>query len=290
MPPLIRLSRPIHILFSASAYVLGVSTGNYLGAKIDLLAFWLGLTFICLTQISLNFLVEVFRPPNEPILPNNTRLERVRLRDRLLVVALGLLGLAAACAYSLYALGRLNPLAINFIALSFAIVFLCAVPPFNLARRGFAEFFFALHITYVSLALGFLLQADKFQRLLPALALPLTLLAAACFIAFDFSSFADDIKYERITLLTRLGWQRVVPLHHALVLAAFCLFAAAPLAGVSFALTRPSLLGLPFGILQITLLRRIANGSPPNWRALNLTAATLFILSSYTITITLLTH
>lgn len=285
-----RLSRPLHILFIAIAYILGVAVANHLDAKINLAAFSLGLTFICLAQISLNFLVEVFRPINEPILPNETRAERFRLRDRLLVTALGFLGLAALCAYFLNSLGHLNSSALTFLGLSFFIILVCAVPPFNLVRRGFAEFFFALHIGYVSLALGFLLQADKFQRLLPVLALPLTLLAAACFIALNFSSFASDIKYERITLLTRLGWQRVVPLHHALVLAAFCLFAAAPLAGVSFALIRPALFGLPFGILQIILLRSIANGAPPHWRALNLTAATLFLLTTYALTITLFLH
>lgn len=287
---MLRLSRPLHLLFITIAYILGVGAADHLGAKINIAAFWLGLTFICLAQISLNFLVEVFRPINEPILPNETRAERFRLRDRLLVTALGLLGLAATCAYSLYVLGRLNSLTFNFVALAFIIVFICAVPPFNLVRRGFAEFFFALLIGYMSLALGFLLQAEKFNRLLPVLALPLTLLAAACFIAFDFHSFASDIKYERLTLLTRLGWQRAVPLHHALVLAAFCLFAAAPLAGVSFALIRPAFFGLPFGILQILLLRNIANGAPPRWRALTLTAATLFLLTTYSLTITLFLH
>jgi len=290
MRSLFKLSRPLHIFFIGIAYVLGVGLAKHLGVQVNILTLWFGLAFVCLAQISLNFLVEVFRPINEPILPDETRLERARLRDKLLVASLGLLGVAAACAYSLDALNHLTPPALTFLSLSFFIVLVSAVPPFNLVRRGFGEFFFAVHVGYVSLALGFLLQAEKFQRLIPVFALPITLLALACFLAFDFSTFADDIKYERITLLTRLGWQRIVPLHHALALAAFFLFAASPLAGISFALIWPSMLGLPFGVLQIVLLRNIASGAPPNWRALNLTAATLFLLTTYALTITLFTH
>ena len=183
---LLRLSRLILLLFIAVAYLLGAAVADYLTIELNLTALWLGLAILLLAQVSLNFLVEVFRPFNEPIVPGETRLERVRLREKLLVTSLGLLGLAAAGIYSLFVLGRLHSSAIAFLGLSFLVVITCAVPPFSLIRRGFAELLTGLQVGYVSLSLGFLLQAGVIHRLLPILALPITALALASFLAFDF--------------------------------------------------------------------------------------------------------
>jgi 1,4-dihydroxy-2-naphthoate octaprenyltransferase len=117
--------------------------------------------------------------------------------------------------------------------------------------------------------------------------MPVTALALAYFLILDFPAFADDLKYERLTLLTRLTWQRAVPLHHGLVIAAFALLAAAPLLGVSLALLWPAFLTVPFAILQILLLRNIALGTRPLWRPLTFLAAALFALTVYLLTFSL---
>ena len=277
----LRLSRPLHLLFTALAYSLGVAIADYLGVSLSLTVFALGLAGICLAQVSMNLLAEVFRPANEPILPDQPRAERVYLRDRLLVIAIGLLAIAAGLAYLLYLSDRLTADVFLILALSLLIVFAYAVPPLNLARRGFGELLLAAHIGYVAASLGFVLQAGEFHRFIPILALPVTILAIAYFLVLDFPSFADDIKYERLTLLTRLGWQRVVPFHHGLVLLAFALLAGASFSGVAIALLWPAFLAFPFAILQILLLRNIANGARPLWRPLKILAATLLALTIY---------
>ena len=278
---ILRLSRPLHLLFAALTYTLGAAIADYLGVTISASAFALGLGWVCLMQMCMNLLPEVFRPINEPILADDTRAERFQLRNRLLIVVIGLLAVAAGCAYLLFLLGRVQTSAFVFLVFSLLLVLLYAVPPFQLARRGFGELLLAAHLGYVFPSLGFVLQATEFHRLIPILALPVTALALAYFLVLDFPSFADDLKYERVTLLTRLTWQRAIPLHHGLVAAAFFLLAAAPLFGISFALLWPVLLALPFAVLQVILLHNIGLGAPPLWKPLTVTAAALLALTAY---------
>jgi 1,4-dihydroxy-2-naphthoate octaprenyltransferase len=279
--PILRLSRPLHLLFAALTYSLGASIADYLGVTISASAFALGLGWVCLVQMCMNLLPEVFRPINEPILGDEPRAERFQLRNRLLIIVIGLLAVAAGCAYLLFLLGRVQTSAFVFLVFSLFLVLLYAVPPFQLARRGFGELLLAVHLGYVFPSLGFVLQAADFHRLIPILALPVTALALAYFLVLDFPAFADDLKYERLTLLTRLGWQRAIPLHHGLILAAFFILLAAPLAGLSLAVLWPAFLAIPFAILQILLLRNIGLGAPPLWKPLTVTAAALFALTTY---------
>ncbi|RJP52385.1 MAG: hypothetical protein C4583_06825 [Anaerolineaceae bacterium] len=274
------LIRPLHLLFAALTYALGLAIADYLGVAFSASAFALGLAWTILAQTSMNLLAEVFRPVNEP-LNGLFGAERVYLRDRLLFISIGLLGLAAGCAYILFLAGRVHAPALILLALSLLLVFAYAVPPLKLVRRGFGELLLAAHIGYVIPSLGLVLQTGDFHRLLPILALPVTALALATFLVFDFPTFADDLKYERLTLLTRLTWQRAVPLHHGLVLLAFLLLALAPLLGISLALIWPAFLAAPFAIFQVALLRNISLGAPPLWKPLTVNAAALLALTSY---------
>ncbi|MBI5936029.1 MAG: UbiA family prenyltransferase [Chloroflexi bacterium] len=280
------LLRPLHLLFSTLTYALGLAIADYLGVTISPIVLALGLGWVLLTQTSMNLLAEVFRPVNEP-LNGLFGAERVYLRDRLLLIAVGLLGLAAGCAYLLYLLGNVRFQALLLLALSLLITLVYGVHPFKLARRGFGELLLAAHIGYVFPSLGFVLQAGDFHRLLPILALPVTALALAYFLILDFPAFADDLKYERLTLLTRLTWQRAVPLHHGLIFLAFFLLALAPLLGISLALLWPAFLTIPFAILQMVSLRNIALGARPLWKPLTFLAASLFALTVYLLTFSL---
>jgi 1,4-dihydroxy-2-naphthoate octaprenyltransferase len=115
---------------------------------------------------------------------------------------------------------------------------------------------------------------------------PLTLLAFSYFIVRNFQSFAQDQKLNRVTFLTRLGWERVVPLHHLFVLLAYLLFAASPLFGLSLSLIWSLFLTLPFALFQIFLLRNISLGAKPNWTLLHAAALAVFGLTTYFLTLT----
>src|SRR5574341_251750 len=277
---LLRLSHPIHLLLAALTYFLGASIANYLGRPFLTDSFWLGLVAILLAQASMNLMAEVFRPANEAIIENETPRERLILRNNALYISFAALTTDAMLAFLLYHNNRLTVSSFFFLLLSLVIILAYSVPPIRLINRGFGEFLLAAHLAYVFPSIGYILQASETHRFL-ILTIPLAFLSFAYFIVMDFPSFASDRKYERLTLLTRLGWERVVPLHHLFILLAYFFFLASPAFGLSLSLLWPAFLTFPFALFQIFQLRNIALGAPPNWILLTVTALSVFGLTVY---------
>jgi 1,4-dihydroxy-2-naphthoate octaprenyltransferase len=281
---LLRLSRPLNVIFAVLTYILGAGIARYLGILQHVGVFWLGLGGILLAQFSMGLLAEALRPVEQPSENDENRPERVNLRNAALLVSLGALAALAVIAILLSQEGALTPVTILFLGLSLLIVLAYAVPPLRLVDAGLGEFALAVHIGMIALALGFVLQQGEYHRLVGIVSFPLTLLALAYFLILDFPSFAADEKYDRRTLLRSMGWQRAIPLHHGLLLGAYILLAGALLFGLAWGLIWPAFLTLPFAILQIFWLRNIGLGAKPIWSLLTVNALAVFGLTAYLLT------
>ncbi len=281
-----RLSRPQLLLLAALTYVLGAGIARYLGHPPVSAVFWLGFIGVLLAQMSMSLLVEVFRPANEPRLADESPAQRRAIYDSALYVSIAALASVAVIAFLLYKDGSLTSPALVLLAISLIILVIYSVPPARLFDKGFGELLLAVHLAYVIPSIGFLLQAGDYHRLLNAAVIPLTFLSFAMFLALDFPSYAQDLKYGRGTLLVRMGWERAVPLHHGLIVAAYMLFALAPFLGFTLRLLWPAFLTLPFALLQIYWLRNIALGAKPIWLLLSANAISLFGLTAYFLTLT----
>jgi len=277
---LLRLSRPLHLLLAALTYFLGSSIANYLGKPFRPDAFWLGLVAVLLSQASMNLLVEVFRPVNEPIIEGENRKDRLARRNNALYISIAALTANAVIAFLLYSNSHLSVPAFFFVLLSLILVLAYSIPPFRFVNRGFGEFILAAQLAYVVPSIGYILQADETHRFL-LVTFPLTFLAFAYFIVMDFPAFASDVKYARNTFLTSLGWERVVPLHNLFILLAYLFFMSLPIFGLSLSLLWPAFLTLPFALFQIYQLRNISLGAPANWILLTVTALSVFGLTTY---------
>ncbi len=282
---LLRLTRPLHLVLAALTYFLGASIANYLGKPFRADSFWLGLIAVLLAQASMNLLAEVFRPANETIVEGETRKERLSLRNNALYVSIASLTANAVIAFVLYNNDHLSVVGFFFLLLSLILILAYAIPPFRLINRGFGEFLLAAHIAYITPSIAYILQSDETHRFL-LITIPLTFLAFAYFIVMDFPTFASDSKYHRSTLLTRLGWQRAVPLHHLFVLMAYLFFLTTPVFGLSLSLLWPAFLTLPFALFQIFQLRSLALGAPTHWTLLTVTALAVFGLTAYFLSLT----
>ncbi len=282
----IRLARPVYLLLAAMTYVLGAGIARYLGNLQNQSVFWFGMLAVLMALLSMSLLVEVFRPFNEPIVAEETRAERKAIQDAALYVSLAALTAAGVIALFFFRDRNLTAPSILFLAIFLFIIVIYSVPPLRLVTKGFGEFLLAIQLAYFVPSISFLLQAGNYHRLITITTIPLSVLAFATFVAFDFPGYADDIKYERGTFLSRLGWERAVPLHHALIVAAYFLFAAAPLLGFSLSLLWPAFLTLPFALLQIYLLHNIALGAKPVWNLLIANGIALFGLTAYFLTLT----
>ena len=282
---MLRLLRPLHLILAALTYSFGASLADYLGEPSHPLTFWLGLAVILLLQITMHVLPEVYRPYNEPVLGNETPKDKFTLRTNAMYTSLATLASIAVLAYVLYNTNQLPLSAFYFLIFSLLLLLVYAIPPFRLVNRGFGEIFLAVQMAYIYPSFAFTLQAGETHPFL-ALTIPLTFLAFAYFIVLDFQAFGQDQKYERLTFLTRLGWQRVVPLHHIFVLFAYIFFLAMPAFNLGLSLLAPAFLTFPFALYQVYQLRNIALGAKPNWILLNVTALAVFGLTTYFLALT----
>jgi len=280
---LLKLIRPLHLLLAALTYSLGAGIADYLGRPFRVDAFWLGLAGILLAQLGMTLLSDVFRLDAEPLLENETRSERQILRNNALYFSIASLAALAFIAFILYFNQVLTPVAFLFLFLSLLLILAYSLPPFR--DRGFGEFILSAHLAYLIPSIAYILQTGGTHRFL-TIAVPLTFLAFAYFIVMDFPAFATDSKYGRATFLTRLGWERAVPLHHIFVLFAYIFFALSPAFGLTLSLVWPAFLTFPFALFQIYQLRNISLGAPPNWILLTATALAVFGLTAYFLTLT----
>ena len=283
---LFRFSRPLNLLLAALTYGLGLGLARYLGITLDVPAAFLGGVLVVLVMISTNYLSEYFLFPQVPFTVLETPRQHAESRRLLLVAGLAFLGAVAVLIISLLANNSMSMLDGLFLVMILLVSLLYAVPPFRLVDRGFGEFLLAVMVADLIPAFGFLLQSNSLHRLLPMMAFPLTALALAYFIVLDFPNYHEDLKYERQTLVMRLGWERAIPLHNILILFAYLLFAAAPLLGFPWRLVWPAFLPLPFSIIQILWLRNISLGGRPAWNFLLATATSAFGLTTYLLTLT----
>ncbi|MGE5250787.1 MAG: hypothetical protein ACM3QS_11305 [Bacteroidota bacterium] len=283
---LLRISRPLYLVLAVLAYFLGIGLADYLGNPHAAVPFWLGLASTLLALIAMFLLAEVFRPLADPILPEETPARRKSLRDQMLYVSLMALAVLLVAIFVIHNSGHLSASAALYYFLLLGLALVYGVPPFRLVNRGFGEVVLAIQLAYVVPSLAFLLQAGTYHRLLAMMVFPLTALALAALIVLDFPRYAGDRKYNRGTLLVKLGWERVVPFHNFLVLAAYLILLAAPLFGISLAVVWPAFLSFPFAVLQILSLRSIALGGKPIWALLTVTAIAVFGLTTYFLTLT----
>jgi 1,4-dihydroxy-2-naphthoate octaprenyltransferase len=166
--------------------------------------------------------------------------------------------------------------------LIFLGAFFYAVPPIRLESSGYGELTTSILVANLVPAFALLLlTGGDLHRLLAMSTFPLTILHLAMLLALELPDYATDIKYEKNTLLVRIGWEVGMRLHNLLILVAYLVLGLAVLLGLPPAIALPAFLSLPLGILQIFQMNRIAAGAKPNWTTLTLAAVTLFSATAY---------
>ena len=280
-----RLAGPLYLLLVALAYVMGAGVSRYLGFPLRDRLLILGLVVALLLQLAMDWLNAGMRPLTEPLNKGEAREERARTRKAAFLGGIAALAATAALAYAIIWLDGASPAAILCLGLSLVAIVLYAVPPMRANDRGFGELLLAVQIAYLAPSLGFLLQAQDSHLLLNVCTVALTFLLIATLVVLALPRYDEDTRRGRITLLTRMGWQRALTVHHALLAAGYMLLGISTLQAFSFSLIGPALLTVPFAVLQVLLLRGIANGAKPIWNLLRANALAIFGLTTYFLTL-----
>jgi 1,4-dihydroxy-2-naphthoate octaprenyltransferase len=291
----IRLSRPHFLLGGILLYALGAGIARYLGYSVDWGVYFLGQAWATVLQLGGQYLNEFFDAPADAGNPNRTALSGgsgPTSLPRSVSLWAAAACLLAVAALSIPLLQTARPGAPILLVMILAILGAVAysVPPLRLVSSGYGELIVTLLVANLLPAFAFLLQTGEFHRLLAMATFPLSALHMAMVLAFALPDYSVDTRNGKRTLLVRLGWQSGMTLHNGLVLAGFLFLGLAVTFGLPLLIAMPVFFTLPLGLLQIWQMRRIADGAPPNWNGLTLTAAALFVSAAYLLAFTFWTR
>jgi 1,4-dihydroxy-2-naphthoate octaprenyltransferase len=283
------MSRPLFLLGGVLVYALGAGVARYLGIEIQWWIYLLGQAYVTTMQLSAHYLNEYFDSPADQHNPNRTIFsggsgavgEGKLSRNTVLLAALTTLTILASLTVLLLQTGQGSPLVVLVISLMFLGSFFYSSPPIRLVSSGYGELTTSIIVANLVPIFAFLLQYGDFHRLLALTTFPLTAIHMAMMVVFEFPDYATDIKFNKKTLLVRMGWERGMDLHNSLILGGFLLIGIAASFNLPLPIALPAFLPLPLGLFQIWQLRRISDGMKPNWRLLGLTSVALFASVTY---------
>ena len=285
----IRLSRPLFLVGVALLYALGVGIAHYLGVQIDWGIYILGQLWVTLLQMSAQYLNEYYNAPMDQQNQNRTFLTGGsgavgpgKLSRRTpMMAAFACLAFLASFTVIIIARVHPDPAAYLIMAVAFLGAFFYSTPPIKLEASGYGELITTVLVAFLVPAYAFVMQAGELHRLIAMSSFPLAALHLAMLLALELPDYSTDLKYEKRTLIVRMGWENAMALHNILVLCAFLLLILAASFGFPWFATWPALLPFPLALLQIWQMRRIAAGAKPNWNALTLGAVVVFASMVY---------
>ena len=297
MSILIHYARPWSLFAGIILYALGGGIVHYLGFAINWPVYFLGQAIVTLLQISSYYLKAYYDLLDQPLKRRRLKVDPEEEEDVpvevprpvVLQIAITTLSVGAVVTVLLLAQGVFNLPTLIIMGMAFFVSFFYSVPPLRLVYTGYGELIQAFLITSLVPTLAFLFQTGDFHRLLVMLTFPLTMLYLAMTLALSLPSYIEQMRQNRDTLMMRLGWQRGMCMHNLLIFIAYLLLGMAALFNLPWFLTWPGLLTFPLGLFQVWQMTRIANGYPPRWRLLMLTAISLVGLTAYLIALALWT-
>lgn len=285
----IRMSRPLFLLGGVLLFALGAGIARYLGAEINWGSYLLGQAVVTTLQLSAQYLNEFFDFQVDQENSNRTMFSGGSgavgpgkiSRNTVLLSAATTLTVFTALIVLMISNEVFSPSVLLVLVISFLGAFFYSTPPISLARSGYGELTTSILVANLVPLFAFLLQYGEFHRLVAMSTFPLTALHLAMMVVFEFPDYASDLKFDKHTLLIRMGWERAMLFHNILIIGAYLLLALAAIFGLPLHIVLPAFIPLPLGLLQIWQMRRIAAGAKPNWNTLTLTGVVLFISEVY---------
>lgn len=293
----IRLSRPPLLFIAALLYLLGTGVAHYFGITINWGMYGLGQAWLILVQFVMNALYEYFELPSEQhgqsktlLIGNSGVLEVGKLPRPMALWASVASAMAAGLLTVLIIQESKGPESLIILMILVIVGLMYSIPPVRLSATGYGELGLSIFITALVPVFAFTLQEGELHRILAMITFPLVFFFLALLLILEFPEYATDIKYGKMSLLVRLGWQRGIILHNLLILGGFFLLGLAILLGLPWKIGLPAATVIPVGFVQIWLLNRIGQGVKPNWNLMFVIALATFGMTAYFLTYGFWTH
>ena len=284
-----RLSRPHFLIGGFLLFGLGASIALYLGHPISLSRYLLGQLLVTSIQLTTHYLNEYFDASADAQNTNRTLMnggsgmlgEGGLSRAVPLYAAIVTLTITATGCSLLLIQGDVPLLVWLLLGLGFLGSFFYNVPPARLITSGYGELVASVVVAGILPAFSFALQTGELHRLLLMSTAPLIALHFAMVLIFELPDYAADLKYEKRTLMVRLGWQNGMRIHDIAIAFAILAYVLAYLNGLPYRVALGGLIALPLAVAQMWQLSRIRQGYSPRWQLLTISATGLLALTAY---------
>ncbi len=273
---MMRRARLLALLWALVAlfYALGLAVARYLGVFRRWDAALMGLFWVAVVVGGGEALGRAFDERAE-----------AATRRRMLNQAFAFLAVAALETTFLAEPHLLSPTAMLLQSTLASIAVAWGAPPFRLALSGYGEVLLAAGLGLLVPALAFALQTGTWHRLLGMVGVPLFAMALAAALAWDFPNYAAHLREDRRTLLMRLDWRAALHFHNLAWLTGFLLLALDVALGLPWEIAAPCGIAFLSALMQVWMMRRIAQGARPPWKWLRANALLTLTLTAYVLMI-----
>lgn len=285
----LRLSRPLPLLGGALLFGLGSVIASFLGNSTDWILYLFGQGLITLLQLMAHYLHEFHDYPLSKNVTQPSSFMGISgalgaeglPRKTALYAAVVCLVLAATLVSIFLFNGQVPLVAWLLLLMIFTGAFFYSSPPLRLYLTGYGELTNSLVMAALIPSFSFALITGELHRLLLMSTTPLFALHFAMMISLELPNYATNIKYNRQTLMVRLGWSTAMRLHDLAIVFGAISFVIAFINGLPIRVSMGALIVLPLAAAQLWQMERIRRGFPTRWRTLTLSALGLFGLTTY---------
>ncbi|MBI9035078.1 MAG: prenyltransferase [Bacteroidales bacterium] len=284
----------MELIISVFTYFLGSGLAFYLGRDINWGLFILGLSWVFLL-LGTVYLPKYYFDFNEPwavkaqmkVPLRFSKVEKNEFLRLLLLATLSLITVLVVITFLIVLQSQAKWMSVLLTSTAILLGLIYAIPPLRIVYSGFGELIEALVICGFVPFFAFQIQVGTFHQLVPFFSFAIVLLFLCMKIIQNLKRYATDLKYERKSMVTQMGWERGMQLHNGLLILAIIVLTSGVLLKLSWKLSISGLLLVPFGAIQIWQMFQIASGQKPKWLQLSFLSFAILILALYQISFVL---
>lgn len=261
-------------------YAIGAGFISYLGMPLQMSIFWLGLVIVLLFNLSSDLLSFYFSK-NLVSIFGKTNKNLLILKNYFLIISFSILTIGATLTVLLVYSVKLGAVLWIYLGLFLGILVVNALPPFNLASKGFGDFLITFSVVALAPSFSYFLQSGEIHSVLFLITFPAFFLLIAYFLAQNLEKYYEDLKENKKTLMVIFGWKNGMKMHNYFLLFSYLLYGLSTILGLSLILALPALISFPVALLQFWEMWRIGEGNKPRWKFLKITSVGSISLLAY---------
>ena len=270
------------------AFALGALVAHYEGSRIDLGVYVAGQLFVTSVQLMAQYLNEYWDFEADRLDISRTFftggsgvLSEGRVsRATALRAAVFCLVLVAVTASDLILQFRVSPAVWAVMLLGILGGFFYSSPPLRLESTGIGELTASVEVAGLLPAFSYLLFAARPSLLIVLVVAPLVAFHYAMLIAFDLPDMSSDEAGGKKTLLVRVGRDRGISMHNALIVFGFGMAVVAYFAGLPARVAMSLVLTVPLAAFQVLVMNRARRSEGISFQRVTFGAAALFALAT----------